>query len=55
MKLIKDIKSTGRKIASRGEIFRDGYLGKECYVSAIAFLKIRLNLNEGGSGQGVVS
>lgn len=50
-KFIQNIKSTGRKIETRGEIYKLQYLGKITYLSAIPFLKIKIPINELGKNQ----
>ncbi len=40
------MKSRNTKIFKRTELFEKGYLGKHCYNSAQAFLKIRLPAEE---------
>lgn len=49
--LISKIKSTGRKIHTRAEIFKQNLLGGQCvYVSAIPFIKVRLTEEDMGTG-----
>lgn len=43
-KFIQNLKQLGKKIVVRGDIYRHSFLDKQCHLSAIAFLKIRIPL-----------
>lgn len=40
-KILLRMKSLGKKLEIRGDLLRDNYIGKYCYLSAISFIKIR--------------
>ena len=50
-RLIQKVKSEGKKIQTRGELYKLNYLDKYVYISAVAFMKIRCPPEEMGTDE----
>ena len=45
-KFVQNLKQMGKKIVARGEIYKQSLLDKQCHLSAIAFLKVKIPVEE---------
>ena len=46
---IQKIKQYGGRISTRGEVYRNNLLPKSCYISSIAFMKVKIPPEDQGS------
>ena len=53
-KFIQTLTQFGKKIQTRGDIFKNKFLDRVYHFSAIGFLKIKVGEGQGGSGEGKV-